>query len=234
MRLLLVEDSKRLAVPLRRGLCRAGFAVDIAYDGEEGLWLAESNDYDVIVLDLMLPKLDGISLLQRLRAQGRKTHVLILTARDSPDDRVHGLEQGADDYLTKPFHLRELIARVRALARRSYGVKTPRLIIGDLKIDLSSRVVSRKGKVIRLKPREYAVLEFLALREGEVVSRTEIEEHIYDERVEAASNVVDSAICILRRELDRPGEPSLIHTRRGMGYMLKGPEKGNGENGEAG
>lgn len=231
MRVLLIEDSKRLVDSLKRGLCKEGFAVDTAYDGEEGLWLAESNDYDVIILDLMLPKLDGIGLLRQLRAQGRTTHVLILTARDSPDDRVYGLEEGADDYLTKPFHLRELIARVRALARRSYGVKHPHLIIGDLRIDLSSRIVSRKGEVIPLKPREYALLEFLALREGEVVSRTEIEEHIYDERMEAASNVVDSSICILRKALDRPGEPSLIRTRRGMGYILQAPEKEDGEAG---
>jgi DNA-binding response OmpR family regulator len=231
MRVLLVEDSKRLADSLKRGLCKAGFAADVAYDGEEGLWLAESNDYDVIILDLMLPKLDGIGLLRRLRAQGKKTHVLILTARDSLDDRVQGLEEGADDYLTKPFHLRELIARVRALARRSYGIKNPRLIIGDLRIDLAARVVSRKGEDIDLKPREYAVLEFLASREGEVVSRTEIEEHIYDERMEAASNVVDSTICFLRKKIDRAGEPSLIRTRRGMGYMLRGPEKEDGETG---
>lgn len=234
MRVLLVEDSERLVNSLQRGLTKAGFALDIARDGEEGLWLAESHDYDVIVLDLMLPKLDGMGLLRRLRGRRKATNVLILTARDTVDDRVHGLEEGADDYLTKPFHLKELIARVRALARRGYGTRNPRLVVGDLRIDTASRAVSRGGEIIDLRPREYALLEFLALRHGEVVSRTEIEEHIYDDRTEAASNVVDSAVCLLRKKIDRPGEPSLIRTRRGMGYMLTAPGEASEENGEAG
>jgi len=234
MRLLLVEDSRRLVDSLSRGLRKEGFALDVALDGEEGLWLAESNDYDVIILDLMLPKLDGMGILGRLRAGGGTSTVLILTARDGIDDRVRGLGEGADDYLTKPFHLKELIARVRALARRKYGTRNPRLSIGDLTIDTGSRTVSRDGGIIDLKPREYAILEFLAMRRGEVVSRTEIEEHIYDERVEAASNVVDSAICSLRKKIDRPGEPSLIRTRRGMGYMVGPVGAVEGRKGEAG
>jgi len=226
MRVLLVEDSKRLQGYVAQGLRNAGCAVDIADDGEDGLWLAESNDYDVIVLDLMLPKLDGMTLLRRLREQENKTHVLILTARDTVEDRVRGLEQGADDYLVKPFDLKELLARVRALARRSYGVKSPRMILGELRIDLATRLVTRKGEALDLKPREYALLEYLALRQGQVVTRTEIEEHIYDERVEAMSNVVDSAICFLRKKIDSPGRPSLIQTRRGRGYILQPPHTG--------
>jgi len=217
-----------------KGLRNAGYAVDVADDGEDGLWLAESNDYDVIVLDLMLPKLDGVTLLKRLRGQENKTHILILTARDTVDDRVHGLEQGADDYLVKPFDLKELLARVQALARRSYNVKSPRIIIGDLRIDMASRTLTLKGEIVDLKPREYSLLEYLALRQGEVVTRTEIEAHIYDEQVEAMSNVVDSAVCILRRKIDRPGYPSIIQTRRGTGYILQNPETAmsetNGQN----
>jgi DNA-binding response OmpR family regulator len=226
MRVLVVEDSKRLQGYVAKGLRNAGYAVDVADDGEDGLWLAESNDYDVIVLDLMLPKMDGITVLQRLRDQDNKTHILILTARDTVDDRVHGLKQGADDYLVKPFDLKELLARVEALARRSYDVKSPRIIIGDLRIDITARKVTLKGEVVDLKPREYALLEYLALRKGEVVTRTAIEEHIYDERAEAMSNVVDSAVCILRKKIDQPGQPSMIHTRRGMGYIFEEPAPG--------
>lgn len=221
MRVLLVEDEKRLQSYVERGLRNAGFAVDTADNGEDGLWLAESNDYDVMILDLMLPKVDGFGVLESLRAQGNQTHILVLTARDSVDDRVRGLDSGADDYLTKPFDLKELLARVQALARRSYGEKSPRLVIGPLRIDMAAKSVRVGGKDIDLRPREYALLEYLALRRGEVVSRTEIEEHIYDDRVEAMSNVVDSSICLLRRKLDRPGKESLIQTRRGMGYSLQ-------------
>lgn len=224
MRVLIIEDSKRLQSYVARGLKNTGYAVDVADDGEDGLWLAESNEYDVIVLDLMLPKLDGISLLQRLREHGKATHVLILTARDTVDERVHGLHQGADDYLVKPFDLKELLARVQALARRSYGVKRPLITIGDLRIDTTTRMISRGGETVDLTPREYSLLEYLALREGEVVTRTEIESHIYDDQVEAMSNVVDSAIYHLRKKIDQPGQPSMIRTRRGMGYFLRNPE----------
>jgi len=221
MRVLLVEDSKRLQSYVAKGLRNAGYALDVADDGEDGLWLAESNDYDVIVLDLMLPKIDGITVLRRLRDQGIKIHVLILTARDTVDDRVHGLNQGADDYLVKPFDLKELLARIQALARRSYGLKSPRIILGDLRIDMAARIAARRGEILDLKPREYALLEYMAMRQGEVVTRAEIEAHIYDERVEAMSNVVDSAICLLRKKIDEPGQPSMIQTRRGMGYVLQ-------------
>jgi len=223
MRVLLVEDSARLRTYLARGLQRAGFAVDTAADGEEGLHYALSGDHDAIILDLMLPKLDGLSLLRKLRAHGMKTHILILTAKDTVEDRVKGLQTGADDYLVKPFALAELLARVQALVRRTYGIKTSRLSFGELEIDMARRVASRSGKELTLKPREYSLLEYLALRAGELVTRTEIEQHIYDERVEPSSNVVDSAICSLRKAIDTPGGASMIHTRRGMGYMLEGP-----------
>jgi DNA-binding response OmpR family regulator len=197
--------------------------VDTAADGEEGLHYALSGDHDAIILDLMLPKLDGLSLLRKLRAHGMKTHILILTAKDTVEDRVKGLQTGADDYLVKPFALAELLARVQALVRRTYGIKTSRLSFGELEIDMARRVASRSGKELTLKPREYSLLEYLALRAGELVTRTEIEQHIYDERVEPSSNVVDSAICSLRKAIDTPGGASMIHTRRGMGYMLEGP-----------
>ncbi len=225
MRLLLVEDSERLQTYVGKGLRQAGYAVDVAGDGEQGLWLATENEYDAIILDVMLPKLDGITVLQRLRAEGRGTHVLILTAKDTVPDRVRGLEQGADDYLVKPFAFEELLARVQALVRRKYGEKQGRLAIGGLIIDTVRRVVTRNGETLELRPREYALLELLALRQGEVVSRSEIEQHIYDELAEPMSNVVDSAICLLRKKIDAAEGPSLIQTRRGMGYVMQEPDR---------
>lgn len=223
MRILLVEDSKRLQTYIARGLRQQGFAVDQALDGEEGLYLAESGDYDVIVLDLMLPGLDGLSLLQRLREAEVQTHVLILTARDAVEDRVKGFDLGADDYLIKPFAFEELVARIQALLRRRYGVKSPRLIFGDLEINMLRREVFKRGELLSLRPREYALLELLALRQGEVVSRTEIERQIYDDRANPMSNVVDSAVCTLRKLIDTPGEDSWIETRRGRGYLFGEP-----------
>jgi DNA-binding response OmpR family regulator len=222
MRVLLVEDSLRLQTSVAHGLRRSGYAVDVTSDGEEGLWLAESNDYDVIILDLMLPGLDGMTLLKRLRAEERGTHVLILTARDTVDDRVDGLHAGADDYLVKPFALEELLARVQALCRRSYRRKNPQIEIDDLRIDTATRTVVRRGKAIELTPREFMLLEYLALRQGQVVSRPEIEAHLYPDAAELMSNVIDSAICTLRKKITAPGAAPLIHTRRGMGYVLAG------------
>lgn len=223
MRLLLVEDSRRLRQALATGLRKCGFALDLAADGEEGLWLAESNEYDVLILDIMLPKIDGLEVLRRLRDQGKETHILLLTARDTVEDRVEGLQSGADDYLIKPFAFEELLARVQALARRAYKTKNPRVVVDDLVIDTASRTAARGGTALALTPREYGLLEFLALRRGEVVSRNEIEQHIYDDKVEPMSNVVDAAIYSLRRKVDRPGSPSLIRTRRGLGYVLQEP-----------
>jgi DNA-binding response OmpR family regulator len=184
--------------------------------------MAASAEHDVIVLDILLPKLDGLSVLGELRNLGVKTHVLMLTAKDTVEDRVKGLGMGADDYIVKPFAFEELLARIQALIRRNYGVKTTKLTFGVLEIDLARRTVARASRELKLKPREYALLEYLALRAGRLVTRTEIERHIYDERADVSSNVVDSAICSLRKEIDEPGRPSMIQTRRGMGYLFDG------------
>jgi DNA-binding response OmpR family regulator len=221
MKVLLVEDSARLQMSVSRALRKAGYAVDVIGNGEEGLWQAESNDYDVIVLDIMLPKLDGLSLLQRLRQKGQATHVLLLTARDTVEDRVQGLQLGADDYLVKPFALEELLARVEALCRRAYGSKQTRLVIADLEIDTAAREVFRAGQPVKLKPREYSLLEYLARRAGQVVTRGEIEAHIYDDSVDPMSNVVESAMSSLRKKISAPNPAPLIHTRHGLGYVLK-------------
>jgi DNA-binding response OmpR family regulator len=220
MRILVVEDSERLQRLLGTGLRRSGYAVDIADNGPDGLWRALGTDYDVIVLDVMLPGMDGLSLLRELRAKDKQTHVLLLTAKDTINDRVTGLRSGADDYLVKPFAFDELLARIEALLRRQQVRKNPLLRAADLELDTVARIARREGKPINLLPREYALLEYLAARVGETVSRTEIETHIYDDRVEPMSNVVDSAICALRRKIDLPDEPSLILTRRRMGYVL--------------
>lgn len=224
MRLLLVEDHKPLVRALRQGLEEEGFAVDVAYDGDEADHKATGTNYDAIILDLMLPKKDGLSLLRGWRAAGMKTHVLILTARGTLEDKVKGLDIGADDYLTKPFELEELLARIRALIRRRHQAKDPLLRIYDMTIDTSSRSVKRGGHSIHLTPREYALLEFLAFHQGKVVTRTMIWEHLYDEHDESTSNVVDVYIRYLRNKIDKGFEPPLIMTRWGEGYMLRGVE----------
>ena len=174
----------------------------------------------MIILDLMLPRIDGLTVLKRLRDAGRKAHVLILTARDAPADRVTGLDGGADDYLVKPFVFAELLARVRALVRRRYDRKSPVIEVADMQIDTAKRAVRRGGEVVDLSAREYALLEFLALRAGQVVTRAEIWEHVYEFESDASSNVVDAFIRLLRKKIERPGLPPLIHTRRGHGYLL--------------
>lgn len=221
MRLLLVEDAQRLRRFILTALKRSGYVVDATGDGEEGLWLATSTEYDVIVLDVMLPNMDGLTLLRRLRAENRMTHVLLLTARDTVEDRVEGLRAGADDYLVKPFALEELLARVEALCRRCYGQKNPNLAVGDLEIDIVRKSAARSGRSVELTPREFRLLEFLALRRGEVVSRREIELHLYDDSADLVSNAVDSAVCSLRKKLTVKGEHQLIHTRRGHGYLME-------------
>jgi DNA-binding response OmpR family regulator len=221
MRVLLVEDYMPLRESVTQALEEAGFAVDASADGEEGLWYARSSDYDAIVLDIVLPKLDGLSVLQQLRKAGSRTPVLLLTAKDTVADRVTGLDLGADDYLVKPFALEELLARVRALLRRKYDAADPIIRVQDLEVNTVSRIVRRGGERIDLTAREYALLEFLARRMGEIVSRTEIWEHVYDFRSNVESNVVDVYVGYLRKKIERGGLPRLIHTRRGQGYVLE-------------
>jgi DNA-binding response OmpR family regulator len=224
VRVLLIEDHKPLVRALRRGLEEEGFAVDTALDGEEGAYKAQTADYDVIILDLMLPKEDGLSLLQRWRRAGMKSHVLVLTARSGIEDKVRGLNLGADDYLTKPFELEELLARLRALVRRGHQVKDPVVRVHDLEIDTATRTVKRGGQSVHLTPREYALLEFLAFHRGKVVTRSMIWEHLYDEHDESTSNVVDVYIRYLRNKIDKDFDLALILTRWGEGYMLRGDE----------
>ncbi len=204
---------------IRRGLSEAGFAVDVASDGDAGLELALSHAYDAVVLDLGLPGRDGLELLRVLRARGRATPVLILTAREAVEERVRGLDAGADDYLAKPFAFAELLARLRALLRRGTA-RASVLQVGDLRIDTAARKVERAGKRIELTAKEYALLEFLATHQGEVVTRTMISEHVWDMNFDSFSNVIDVYIRYLRRKIDEPFPSRLIHTRRGIGYVL--------------
>jgi DNA-binding response OmpR family regulator len=222
MRILVIEDYQPLRKSLEQGLREAGFAVDATGDGPEGLWYARGGEYDVIVLDLMLPGMDGLTILRTLRAEGKQNHVLILTARDGVPDRIQGLDLGADDYLVKPFAFGELLARIRALVRRGYRKKSSELEIEDLRMDLNAQQVFRDGQLVQLSPREFALLEYLAMRAGEVVSRTDIWEHVYEFNDSAGSNVVDVYIGYLRKKLERSGKPPLIQTIRGRGYQLGG------------
>ncbi len=223
MRVLIVEDERRLAENIGRSLREsAGYAVDVAFDGEEGLFMAESNPYDLILLDLMLPKLDGLAVLQRLRGVRSGVPVLVLTARDEKESVVALLNAGADDYVTKPFDLGELLARAKALIRRGKGQSAPVLQIGDLEISTADLTVRRKGRIVSLTAMEYRVLEYLAHRPGAVVPKTELLEHLYDFNWERFSNVIEVYISGLRRKLDDTGESRLIHTLRGQGYMLRG------------
>jgi two-component system response regulator PhoP len=222
MRVLVVEDEKRLAENVASGLRHcAGYAVDIADDGESGLFMAESNEYDLIVLDLMLPKLPGSVLLERYRKSGNETPVLILTARDEKQSIIKLLNAGADDYLSKPFDLGELLARAKALVRRGKGKPQPLLTIGDLEINMAERTVKRGGKSIELRPMEYRVLEYLASRSGAIVSKTELSEHLYDYNWEKFGNVIEVYISGLRKKIDCSSEARLIHTMRGHGYTLR-------------
>jgi DNA-binding response OmpR family regulator len=220
MRLLVVEDSDLLRDSLVQGLREADYAVDASADGTAGLRLAQENVYDVILLDLMLPGMDGLTILRRLRQAQVRASVLVLTARDTPADRATGLDCGADDYLVKPFAFPELLARVRALVRRKLAAKDPTVRVGDLEINTASRLARRSGQTIELSAREYALLEFLARHAGHVVTRAEIWEHVYDFNSDADSNVVDVFIGLLRKKIERPGLPRLVHTHRGQGYLL--------------
>lgn len=222
MRILVVEDDKKIASFVARGLKEAGFAVDQAENGEDGLRLALAHPYDTAVMDLMLPKLDGLSLIEELRKKKVLTPVLILSARRSVDDRVKGLQAGGDDYLTKPFSFVELLARVQALIRRASRETEPtRLVTGDLAIDLLAREVTRAGSRIDLQPREFALLEYLMRNAGRVVSKTMILEHVWGYDFDPLTNVVDVLVSRLRNKVDRQFEKKLIQTHRGVGYALK-------------
>ncbi len=215
VRLLVVEDELGLLRALAKALREEGYAVDTASDGEDGLFKATTWDYDAIVLDLMLPKLDGGDLLKRLR-QVKRTPVLILTARDALSDRIKGLDTGADDYLVKPYERLELLARIRALVRRSAGQAAAVLEVGDVMIDTASRTVTRQGEPVKMTPREYALVEFLALHRGKIVTRTMLYDHLFDENEDSLSNLLDVHVSNLRKKLG----PDFIVTRRGQGYLI--------------
>lgn len=217
MRILIVEDEETLANILKEGLTEEGYAVDVAYTGDDGLYMAETMPYDVIILDLMLPEIDGFTVLERLRAKGIETPVLILTARDSIDDKVKGLDKGADDYITKPFEFSELLARVRALIRRASGKRSPVIKIQNITINTSSREVFKNGKKIPLSAKEYAILLYLVTNQGRVVTREELTEHVYDWEKSIESNVIDVYINFLRKKLSK----DLIETVRGVGYIVR-------------
>jgi DNA-binding response OmpR family regulator len=226
MRVLLVEDDATIADFVAKGLAEAGYAADLAADGQRGLDLATSGQYDVAIVDVMLPGLDGLTLIDRMRARGIRTPVLILSARRTVDDRVRGLQAGGDDYLTKPFAFAELLARLQALIRRSTGASEPtRLTLGDLTMDLLSRRTERAGRQLDLRPREFALLEYLMRNPGRVLTKAMILSHVWGYNFNPGTNVIDVLVSRLREKIDRDFEPKLLHTVRGVGYVLKaGPE----------
>ena len=227
MRLLIVEDDATIADFVSKGLTEAGFAVDVAGDGALGLELSTGNPYDVAIVDVMLPLVDGLTLIDRMRSRGVRTPVLILSARRTVDDRVRGLQAGGDDYLTKPFAFAELLARVQALIRRSTGATEPtRLTAADLTLDLLARRVERAGRALDLRPREFALLEYLMRNPGRVLSKTMILSHVWGYNFNPGTNVVDVLVSRLREKIDKDFEPRLLHTVRGVGYVLepRGPE----------
>jgi two-component system OmpR family response regulator len=224
MRILVVEDEERMSALLARGLHEEGYAIDVAADGTNGLWLATENEYDAIVLDVMLPGIDGLEVCRRLRHAQRWAPVLLLTARDEVNARVQGLDAGADDYLTKPFSFAELAARIRALVRRHHGTRPVVLEVGDLRLDPARHRVWRGDVEISLSPKEMALLELLMRHPGEVVTRTQILDHVWDFAYDGLSNVVDQYISYLRRKVDHPFGCADIETVRGAGYRLHDPK----------
>src|SRR5215212_5645380 len=223
MRILVVEDEHKLAAVIRRGLEEHGYAVDVAYDGDDALGMAEMEPYDLIVLDIMLPGIDGLTVCRRLRSGRRNMPVLMLTARDTVDDRVAGLDSGADDYLVKPFAFRELLARVRALLRRDGLSKDPVLRLGNLEVDTVTHEVRRDGRPVELTSKEYAMLEYFMRNPNRVLTRTQIAEHVWDYDFMSMSNVIDVYVRYLRRKLGDDQEPRLFRTVRGTGYQLRAP-----------
>lgn len=220
MRILLVEDDSRVAHPIAKGLREQAYAVDLAPDGEAAVYLATENEYDLVILDIMLPVKDGYAVCRELRAGGARMPILMLTARGRVDDRVEGLDSGADDYLVKPFDFKELLARIRALSRRSAVLRPQVMRVADLVLNTASHAVSRSGRSVSLTAKEYALLEFLVLNHGRVVGREQIAQHVWDEHFDPFSNVIDVYIKRLRAKLDTGRPKRLIHTRRGEGYLL--------------
>jgi two-component system, OmpR family, response regulator len=222
MRILLIEDDKKIASFITKGMKEAGFTVDHASDGETGLDLALSESYDAAIVDIMLPKLDGLSLIDQLRSNNIKTPVLILSAKQSVEDRVKGLQTGSDDYLTKPFAFSELLARIHALIRRGSNLSDPRIMeIADLSVNLLTHEVKRNNEKIDLQPREYALLVYLLRNKKRIVSKTMIMENVWEYNFDPQTNVVEARICKLRDKLDKPFEKKLIHTVHGVGYVIK-------------
>jgi len=221
MRILVVEDEKKVASFIKKGLEEEHYAVDIAYDGEEGLDLAQINEYDLILLDIMLPKLDGVEVLRRIRGNGSSVPILILTAKDSVEDIVTGLDTGSDDYLTKPFSFAELVARVRALLRRKAKEKADILTVGDLSLSTSTHRVKRGAREIELTPKEYALLEYFMRNPNRILTRTLITEHVWDYHFDPETNVIDVYVNYLRKKIDHGFQKKLIHTIRGAGYMMR-------------
>ena len=224
MRILIVEDERKVASFLQRGLEAEHYSVDVAYDGETALASALAEPYDLMILDVMLPKRDGLDVLRELRARGRMLPILLLTARTTLQDKVSGLDLGADDYLTKPFAFEELLARVRALLRRGSGTGSAKLVLADLSLDLATHEVSRAHRRIDLTVREFALLEFLLRNPGRVLSRALIAQHVWGVSYDTFTNVIDVYVNYLRRKIDADFEPKLLHTVRGVGYVLKDPD----------
>ena len=221
MRILVIEDEKKVATFIKKGLVEEHYAVDTAFDGEEGLYLAEINEYDLIVLDLMIPKIDGFGVLKKIRERKNNVPILVLTAKDSIDDTVRGLDAGCDDYLTKPFAFAELLARIRALLRRDKKEKESVLRIADLSLSIVTHKVMRQGKEIELTSKEYALLEYFMRNPEKVLTRTMISEHVWDYHFDSNTNVIDVYVNYLRKKIDKSFDPKLIHTIRGIGYMMK-------------
>lgn len=222
MRILVIEDDRKISSFLEKGFREAGYAVDTAADGEEGLLLARQEIYDAVVADLMLPKLDGLTMISRLRAEKVNTPVLILSAKRSVDDRIKGLQAGGDDYMVKPFSFSELLVRIQTLLRRASRTPEPMLLrVEGLALDIARRTVERDGRTIELQPREFALLEYLMRNAGRVVTKTSILEHVYDYSFDPQTNVVDVLVCRLRNRIDNDSNDKLIHTVRGAGYVLK-------------
>lgn len=233
MRLLLVEDDVRISRFVAKGLREQSYAVDVVSTGDDALYQTGINDYDVIILDVMIPGLDGFETCRALRAEGKRIPVLMLTARDGVEDRIKGLDSGADDYLTKPFEFGELLARLRALLRRPQELRPPQIVVGDLVLDTSAQTVRRGSHAIPLTTKEYALLEFLARNAGRVVGRAEIAEHVWDESFDPFSNLIEVYINRLRRKIgDDAGKP-MLQTRRGSGYLLLGPAEENASSGKS-